>query len=107
MVDWGSMIGRGMHNRSSMVGRGSMVDWSMNNGGMVSRGSMNNRSMVGRSSMNNRGVIGRGSMNHRFDSIIMSFTFISDLGNVSRISISSVIGHNLGPAVGKGDTVRS
>ena len=106
MVDWGSMIGRGMNNRRSMVGRGSMVDWSMNNGGMVSRGGMNNRGMVGRGGMNNRGVIGRGSMYHRFNSIIMSFTFISDLSNISRVSLC-VVGDNLDPAIGKGNTVRS
>ena len=100
MVDWSSMIGRGMHNRSSMVGRCN------NNRGSMVGGSMNNWGMVGRSSMNNRGVIGRGSMYYRFDSIIMSFTFISDLSNVSRVSLC-VVGDNLDPAIGKGNTVRS
>jgi len=116
MVYWGSMVGRSVNNRGSvvcrsvnnrgMIGRGSVVSRSVNNRGMISRGSMHNRGMVSRGSMNNRGMVGWGSMNHRCDSIIMSFTFISDLSNVSRVSLG-VVGDNLGPAIGKSNTVRS
>ena len=100
------MISRGMNNGSSMVNRGSMVGRGNNNRGSMVGGSVNNRGMICRCSVNNWGMVGRGSMHHRFDSIIMSFTFIGDLSNVSRVTLS-VVGHNLGSAIGKGNTVRS
>ena len=36
---------------------------------------------------------------------VLSNTFVFDVGNISTISISYVVGDNLGTAIGKGDTV--
>merc|ERR1719278_2463005 len=127
--NWGSMV----NNRGSMVdNRGSVVNSMVNNRGMVdNRGSMvnsmvNNRGMIGGSSMNNRcsmdnrGVIGRSSMNNRgsmdnrgmisrssMDSRsvrIAGYSFIGDILNVSRVSISTIVDH-LSPAIRKSHPV--
>ena len=72
-----------------MVGRGSMVD----RGGMVGRGGMVDRgSMVGRGGMMNLRVAG--------------VSLVGDIGNITLIATSGVL-DVLGPAVGKGNRVRS
>jgi len=39
--------------------------------------------------------------------LIVSLSFVSYINNISRVSISSVVGHNLGAAIRKGNTVLS
>jgi len=81
-----------------------MNDWSM-----VGWSSMNNRSMVNRCGMNNRGMMDYrsmvcwGGMNSWCGSIAGN-TFISDILDVSRVSISAVVDH-LSPAVRKSHPV--
>merc|ERR1712168_446316 len=78
------------HNRGSMNNRGSMH----NRGSVHNRGSMNNRGSIGRSSLNNWSI--------RID----SGSFISNISNISIISISMVV-HMLGTAIRKSNRVRS
>merc|ERR1719427_178200 len=95
LASWTSMITSSNYwsmgnNRSSMVS-GSSVN---NRGSMVSRGSVDNRGSIGRSSLNNWSI--------RID----SGSFISNISNISIISISMVV-HMLGTAIRKSNRVRS
>merc|ERR1719435_418356 len=82
-----------MNNRSMVNNRGSMI----------SRCSMNNRGMIDGSSMDNRGMISRSSMDNRSGSIA-GYSFIGDILNVSRVSISAIVDH-LSPAIRKSHSV--
>merc|ERR1719228_1248264 len=84
-----------------MVGWGSMNNRScVNNRGMISWSSMNNRSCV-----NNRGMVSRGGVNNwSSSSSITSNSFICDICDVSRVSISSVVDH-LSPTIRKSNLV--
>merc|ERR1712106_656570 len=114
MDHWG-MISRGSMDNRGMISRGGM-----DNRGMISRGSMDNRGMINRGSMDNRGMIGRGSMNNRgsmdnwgviswssmdsWSSSIAGNSFIGDILDVSRVSISAIV-DNLSPAIRKSHPV--
>merc|ERR1719350_1123596 len=82
---------------------------SMDNGGMVGRGSMNNGGMVGRGGMDNRGsmdywgMVCRSIMNSWCGSIAGD-SFIGDILDVSRVSISAIVDH-LSPAIRKSHPV--
>merc|ERR1712106_66635 len=92
-----------------MICRSSMDHW-----GMISRGSMDNGCMVGGGSMDNRGMICRGSMDnwgmvswssmHSWSSSIAGNSFIGDILDVSRVSISAIV-DNLSPAIRKSHPV--
>jgi len=84
------------NNRSSMVSRSSMN----NRGSVVSRSSMDNRGSV-----DNRGSIGRSSLDN-WSIRIDSGSFISNISNISIISIGMVV-HMLGTAIRKSNRVRS
>merc|ERR1719427_2300691 len=70
---------------------------------MNNRCSMDDRGMIGRGSMNNRGMIDRGSKDSRSGSIA-GYSFIGDILNVSRVSISTIVDH-LSPAIRKSHPV--
>merc|ERR1712083_805653 len=76
--------------------------WSMGNnrGSMHNRGSMNNRGSVDK-----RGSIGRSSLDN-WSIRIDSSSFISNISNISIISIGMVV-HMLGTAIRKSNRVRS
>merc|ERR1712123_531031 len=103
MNNW-SMVGWGGMNDWSMVGWGGMNDWSM-----VGWSRVDNRSMVNRCGMNNRGMMDYrsmvcwGGMNSWCGSVAGN-TFICDILDVSRVSISAVVDH-LSPAVRKSHPV--
>merc|ERR1719369_2232449 len=87
-----------MNNRG-MIDRGSMDNWgSMNNRCMISRSSMNNRG-----GMDNRGMISRSGMDSR-SVRIAGYSFVGDILNVSRVSISTIVDH-LSPAIRKSHPV--
>merc|ERR1712055_661620 len=99
MNNWG-MVSRGGMNNWGMVSRGGVNNW-----GMVSWGGVNNWSMVSRGGVNNWGMVSRGSMNNRSSSSsITSNSFICDIRDVSRVSISSVVDH-LSPTIRKSNLV--
>merc|ERR1712106_130659 len=98
MISRGSMDNRGMISRSSMDHWG-MVSWSgMDNWSMVGRGSMNNMG-----SMDNWGMVSWSSMDS-WSSSIAGNSFIGDILNVSRVSISAIV-DNLSPAIRKSHPV--
>merc|ERR1719245_936684 len=101
LASWTSMISSSYYG--SMGNNRSSMD---NRGGVVSRGSMDNRSSMDNwSSMNNWGGIGWSSLNN--GSIwVDSRSFISDISNITIISISMVV-HMLGTAIRKSNGVRS
>merc|ERR1739838_681964 len=87
-----------------VISRGSMDYWGvvswigMNNWGMISRGSMNNGG-----SMDNRGMISWSSMGS-WSSSIAGNSFIGDILDVSRVSISAIV-DKLSPAIRKSHPV--
>merc|ERR1712106_1163532 len=103
MDHWG-VISRGSMDHWGMISRGSMDHWgmisrgSMDNGSMISRGGMDNRG-----SMNNWGMVGRSSMDS-WSSSIAGNSFIGDILDVSRASISAIV-DNLSPAIRKSHPV--
>merc|ERR1712106_458783 len=103
MDHWG-MISRGSMDHWGMVSWSGMDDWSMigwssmYNRCMISRGGMNNRG-----SMNNWGMVGRSSMDS-WSSSIAGNSFIGDILDVSRASISAIV-DNLSPAIRKSHPV--
>merc|ERR1712106_327288 len=105
LASWTSMIASSNNwsmgnNRSSMVSRGNM-----DNRGSIGWSSMDNRGSISRSSMDNRGSIGWSGMNQR--SIwVDSSSFISNISNISIISIGMVV-HMLGTTIRKSNRVRS
>merc|ERR1712106_1077120 len=114
MDHWG-MISRGSMDHWSMISRGSM-----DNRGMICRGSMDNRGMISRGGMDNACMVGGGSMNNRgsmdnwgmiswssmdsWSSSIAGDSFIGDILDVSRVSISAIV-DNLSPAIRKSHPV--
>merc|ERR1712106_3788 len=121
LASWTSMIASSNNwsmgnNRSSMVSRGNMDNRgsisrsSMDNRGSISWSRMDNRGSISWSSMDNRGSIGWSSiswssMNQR--SIwVDSSSFISNISNISIISIGMVV-HMLGTTIRKSNRVRS
>merc|ERR1712055_386434 len=70
----------------------------MDNRGVIGRGSMNNRG-----GMDNRGMISRSSMDSR-SVRIAGYSFIGDILNISRVSISTIVDH-LSPAIRKSHPV--
>merc|ERR1712106_290714 len=78
-----------------MISRGSMDHW-----GMVSWSGMDDWSMIGWSSMYNRCMISMGS----WSSSIAGNSFIGDILDVSRVSISAIV-DNLSPAIRKSHPV--
>merc|ERR1712128_64486 len=74
-------------------------------GSMVCRGGMDNRRSIGWSSMDNRGSISWSSMDN-WSIWVDRSSFISDISNVSIISISMVV-HMLGTTIRKSNRVRS
>merc|ERR1712128_298641 len=109
MVGWGrvddrSMVGWGRGDDRGMVGWGRVDDR-----GMVGWGRVDDRSMVSRCGMNNRGMMDYRSMvcwsgMNSWCGSIAGNTFISDILDVSRVSISAVVDH-LSPAVRKSHPV--
>merc|ERR1712106_883151 len=75
-----------------------MIDW-----GMVGRGGMDNRGMNNRGSMDNWGMISWSSMDS-WSSSIAGNSFIGDILDVSRVSISAIV-DNLSPAIRKSHPV--
>merc|ERR1712106_1002359 len=108
MDHWG-VISRGSMDHWGMISRGSMDHW-----GMVSWSGMNNWSMIGWSVMHNRGMISRGGMDNwgmiswssmdSWCSCIAGDSFIGDILDVSRVSISAIV-DNLSPAIRKSHPV--
>merc|ERR1712106_1149137 len=103
MDNWGVVSWNGMNNWS-------MIGWSsMDNRGMISRGGMDNWGMISRGSMNNRGsmdnwgMISWSSMDS-WSSSIAGDSFIGDILDVSRVSISAIV-DNLSPAIRKSHPV--
>merc|ERR1712128_243511 len=99
MGNWG-MISRGSMDNGCMVGGGSM-----DNRGMICRGGMDNGCMVGGGSMNNRGSMDNWGMvswssMHSWSSSIAGNSFIGDILDVSRVSISAIV-DNPSPAIRK------
>merc|ERR1712106_671904 len=92
MNHWG-MISRGSMDNRGMISRSSMDHWSM-----VSWGSMNNMG-----SMDNWGMVSWSSMDS-WSSSIAGNSFIGDILNVSRVSISAIV-DNLSPAIRKSHPV--
>ena len=77
MVDWGSLVDWGR----GMVNWGSFVSWG--------RGMVSWSSLVGRSS------------------IIVSLTRVSNIGHVSTVTISNIVGNSLNTAIRESNTVTS
>merc|ERR1712123_222836 len=110
------MVGRSSMDNGGMMDNRGIVSWGrvdnrgmMDNRGMVGWSGMNNRSMINRCGMNNRGMMDNrsmvcwGGMNSWCGSIAGN-TFIGDILDVSRVSISAVVDH-LSPAVRKSHPV--
>ena len=75
-----------------MVDGGGLVDW----GGLISRGGL-----VDRGSVVNWGGLVSGGLG------VVSFTRVGNVGNVTTVTISNVVGHSLKTAVGKSYGVAS
>merc|ERR1712106_99177 len=97
------MDNRGMISRGSMDNRGMINRGGMDNRGMIGRGGMNNWGMISRGSMDNWGMISWSSMDS-WSSSIAGNSFIGDILDVSRVSISAIV-DNLSPAIRKSHPV--
>merc|ERR1711892_1114876 len=103
MIDWGRVDDRGMVGWGRVDDR-SMVGWGrVDDRGMVGWGRVDNGGMVGWGRVDNWSMVGWGGMNSWCGSIAGN-TFIGDILDVSRVSISAVVDH-LSPAVRKSHPV--